>query len=63
MIEEDRWIYLFNQEVIYVNGWYFGELNGYMGENCVVLWQLLYGRWVDVGCGVVFRFVCEVDFE
>lgn len=63
MIEEDRWIYSSNQNVIQVNGWYPGEPGGHTGENCVALWQSSHGRWADVGCGAALRFVCEADLE
>lgn len=63
VIEEDRWIYSSNQNVIQVNGWYPGEKNGQTWENCLALGNGAHGKWADVGCGVAIRFVCEADLE
>lgn len=43
-----------------VNDFYVGEFNGYIGVNCVVLWKLFCGYWVDEFCGVYYNFVCEM---
>lgn len=63
MIEEDRWIYSSNQNVIQVNGWFPGEPNGHTGENCVLLRSGVHGKWIDVGCGQNYRFICEAKVE
>lgn len=63
MIEENRWIYSSNQEVLQVNGWYPGEPNGHTGENCVVLNGGVDGKWNDAGCGRNCRFICEAKVE
>uniref|UniRef100_K1RCV0 Aggrecan core protein n=1 Tax=Magallana gigas TaxID=29159 RepID=K1RCV0_MAGGI len=63
MIEEDRWIYSSNQNVIQVNGWFPGEPNGHTGENCVALEKSVHGKWIDVDCKRAYRFVCEADVK
>ncbi|XP_034311334.2 C-type lectin domain family 3 member A isoform X3 [Magallana gigas] len=63
MIEEDRWIYSSNQNVIQVNGWFPGEPNGHTGENCVALDKSVHGKWIDVDCKRAYRFVCEADVK
>nr|XP_034311811.1 perlucin-like protein [Crassostrea gigas] len=63
MIEEDRWIYSSNQNVIQVHGWYQGEPNGHTEENCVILGRGAHGKWMDVRCGNNYRFICEAEVE
>uniref|UniRef100_A0A8W8NAK2 C-type lectin domain-containing protein n=1 Tax=Magallana gigas TaxID=29159 RepID=A0A8W8NAK2_MAGGI len=63
MIEEDRWIYSSNQNVIQVNGWFPGEPNGHTGENCVALEKSAHGKWIDVDCKRAYKFVCEADVK
>lgn len=63
MIDDGRWIYSSNQEVIQVSGWNPDEPNGNTGENCVAMWHSFHGRWADLECGVALSFICEADIE
>nr|XP_034311812.1 low affinity immunoglobulin epsilon Fc receptor-like isoform X1 [Crassostrea gigas] len=63
MIEEGRWIYSSNQNVIQMNGWAPGEPNGHTGENCVQLRSGVHGKWIDIGCGQNYRIICEAKVK
>lgn len=63
MIDDGRWIYSSNQEVVQVSGWNPDEPNGHTGENCVAMWHTLHGRWADIECGVALTFICEAEIE
>lgn len=45
--------------LIEVNNWGLSELNGYSVENCVIMFGYFYGKFVDVECYLLCRFICE----
>ncbi len=63
MIEEDRWIYSSNQNVIQVNGWNPGEPDGHTNQNCVLLASWQHDKWIDIECQNSYRFICEAEVE
>ena len=59
IIEEDRWVYSSTQEVVSHTDFGPREPDGHTGENCIALWQIDHGQWIDVSCAAKEFFVCE----
>nr|XP_011456272.1 perlucin-like protein [Crassostrea gigas] len=59
IVDEDRWIYSSDLQVIRVNNFHSGEPNEHTSANCVALWKPFHGYWADEACSRRYNFICE----
>lgn len=59
IIEEGRWVYSSNLQLIKVNSFHTSQPNQHTGANCVMLWKYHHGLWADEPCENRFNFICE----
>lgn len=59
IVDENRWTYSSDLQVIRVNSFHSGEPNDHTSGNCVALWKPFHGYWADEVCSRRYNFICE----